>query len=97
MLNYDEPSIMDYVRSLPGILVRPLPGLHFNILKGENLDLCNAPPYTETCQRTAQWLENVLVVSNDLFIGNQYTRPKNVFERQQGTMGAEMAASRLQY
>ena len=81
MLNYDEPSIMDYVRPLPDILVRPLPGLHFNILKGESLDLCNAPPYTETCQRTAQWLDNVLVVSNDLFIGNQYTRPKNVFDR----------------
>lgn len=77
MLNYDEPTIMDYVNPLPDMMIRPLPGLHFNLLKGDKVDLCKEPPYSETCQKSARWLENVLVVSNDLFIGNQHTRPNH--------------------
>lgn len=93
MLNYNEPSIMDYVSPLPDMRVRPLPGLHFNLLKDGKVDLCKEPPYSETCQKSARWLQNVLVVSNDLFIGRQYTRPKHVPEQQEEAVSAEAAQS----
>jgi len=66
LLNYNEPSIMDYINPLPDMRVRPLPGLHFNLLKDGKVDLCKEPPYSEACQKSARWLKDVLVVSNDL-------------------------------
>jgi len=75
LLNYDEPSIMDYTDSLPDMPVRPLPGLHFNLLKDGKVDLCTEAPYSETCQQSTAWLKDVMTVSNDLFIGRQFTRP----------------------
>jgi phosphoglycerol transferase MdoB-like AlkP superfamily enzyme len=85
MLKYDEPSIMDYVNPEPDITVRPLPGLHINLSKDKKIELCKEPPYSEECLKTARWLENVIVVSNDLFIGRQYTRPKNESVQMEGT------------
>jgi len=70
--------------------VRPLPGLHFNILEDGQVDLCKEPPYTETCQNSAHWLRDLLVVSNDLFIGQQLTRPKRIPEKQE-TMSVDQA------
>jgi len=77
LLNYNEPSIMDYVTPLPDMRVRPLPGLHFNVLKDGKIDICKEPPYSEACRKSARWLQDVSVVSNDLFIGSQYTRPRH--------------------
>jgi hypothetical protein len=54
-----------------------LPGLHFNLLKDGKVDVCKEPPYSEDCQKSIRWLQDVLTVSNDLFIGRQYTRPKH--------------------
>lgn len=82
LLNFNEPSIMDYTAGLPDMRIRPLPGLHFNLLgKDGAVDLCKEPPYSETCQSSARWLENVAIVSNDLFIGRQFTRPKYTPEK----------------
>jgi hypothetical protein len=89
LLNYNEPSIMDYVSPLPDMRVRPLPGLHFNLLKDGKVDLCKEPPYSEACQKSARWLKDVLVVSNDLFIGHQYTRPRHVPEKKEAAVQAE--------
>ncbi len=91
LLNYDEPSIMDYASPLPDIRVRPLPGLHFNLLKDGKVDLCKEPPYSEVCQKSARWLQDVTVVSNDLFIGRQYTRPKHAPVQKIETVPAEVA------
>jgi phosphoglycerol transferase MdoB-like AlkP superfamily enzyme len=91
ILNYNEPSIMDYVSPLPDMRVRPLPGMHFNLLKDGKIDLCKEPPYSEPCQKSARWLQDVSVVSNDLFIGRQYTRPKHVPVQQVETLPAEVA------
>jgi hypothetical protein len=77
LLNFSEPTIMDYTAPLPAMQVRPLPGLHFNLLSGGKIDLCKEPPYSETCRLSSEWLENVTTVSNDLFIGRQFTRPKH--------------------
>jgi hypothetical protein len=57
--------------------VRPLPGLHFDILDDGKIEVCKEPPYSETCQKSTDWLKNVTLVSNDLFIGRQISRPKH--------------------
>ncbi len=82
LLNYDEPSIMDYTDSMPGgMRVRPLPGLHFNLTQDGKVDVCKEPPYSESCLQAAAWLKDVNTVSNDLFIGRQYTRPLHSTEQ----------------
>ncbi|MGR9086264.1 MAG: LTA synthase family protein, partial [Gammaproteobacteria bacterium] len=77
LLNYSEPSIMDYSRALPDRQVRPLPGMHFDLYHDGKIEICKEPPYTENCQQSAEWLKNVTIVSNDLFIGRQIARPKH--------------------
>lgn len=89
LLNFNEPTIMDYVAPLPGMRVRPLPGLHFNILTDGSVDMCKEPPYSEACQLSSRWLENVSIVSNDLFMGRQFTRPKYTPEKQSESVFAE--------
>jgi hypothetical protein len=77
LLNNNEPTILDYSHPLPDMRVRPLPGLHFNVLKGGKIDVCKEPPYSNTCQTSSRWLNNITAVSNDLFIGQQLTRIKH--------------------
>ncbi|WP_411727081.1 LTA synthase family protein [Methyloglobulus sp.] len=77
LLNFNEPTILDYTRPLPDMRVRPLPGLHFNVLKDGKIDVCKEPPFSEACQRSTRWLSDVTAVSNDLFIGQQFTRIKH--------------------
>jgi phosphoglycerol transferase MdoB-like AlkP superfamily enzyme len=78
LLNFNEPTIMDYTVAPPDMRVRPLPGLHFDLMKDHKVDLCKEPPYDNTCQISSHWLDDVNVVSNDLFIGRQFSRPKQV-------------------
>lgn len=77
LLNYNEPTIMDYVTSLPDKQLRPLSGLYFTLSKNGDVELCKEPPFSASCEASSRWLHDVLVVSNDLFIGRQYTRPKH--------------------
>lgn len=77
LLNYNEPSIMDYTTPLADKRIRPLPGLHFALPNKGEVELCKEPPFSESCQASSRWLQNVLVVSNDLFIGRQFTRPQH--------------------
>lgn len=77
LLNYNDPSIMDYTAALPGMQVRPLPGLHFNMMDNGIVDMCKEPPYSEACLLSSRWLENINIISNDLFIGSQLARPKH--------------------
>ena len=77
LLNYTEPTIMDYTSSLPDKHIRPLPGLHFALPSNGTVELCKEPPFSEDCQTSSHWLQNVSVVSNDLFIGRQFTRPRH--------------------
>ncbi|MFA7593569.1 MAG: LTA synthase family protein [Thiohalobacteraceae bacterium] len=74
LLHYDEATIMDYTRPPAGMQVRPLPGLHIDVLANGEVEACKEPPYTGACAVSAGWLQNVLVVANDLFIGQQFTR-----------------------
>ncbi len=77
LLNFNEPTIMDYASPLPNRRVRPLPGLHFALPSNGAVELCKEPPFSESCQASSKWLQDVLVVSNDLFIGRQFTRPQH--------------------
>ena len=77
LVNFNEPTIMDYVTPLPDLRVRPLPGLHFNLLADGKIDLCAEPHHSEACALSCRWLQDVSVVGNDLFIGRQFTRPKH--------------------
>ncbi|MGR9012118.1 MAG: LTA synthase family protein [Gammaproteobacteria bacterium] len=89
LLNFNEPSIMDYTSPLPNMRVRPLPGLHFNLPADGTVDMCKEPPYSETCQLSSRWLKNISIVSNDLFIGRQFTRPKYRPEKQPEPISTE--------
>jgi hypothetical protein len=93
LLNFNEPTIMDYAAPLANMRVRPLPGLHFNLFGDGRVDMCKEPPYSEACQASSRWLENVATVSNDLFIGGQFTRPKYIPEKPPGLVTAGVAAS----
>lgn len=90
LLNYDEPSIMDYTVALPAMQVRPLPGLHFNMMDNGAVDMCKEPPYSDACRLSSHWLENVTTVSNDLFIGRQFARPKHPPESIPAPVTAEL-------
>lgn len=77
LINYQEPSIFDYVQTPPDMRIRPLPGLHFNELAQGKTELCKEPPYSSSCQLAAEWIRDVSTISNDLFVGRQYARPKH--------------------
>jgi phosphoglycerol transferase MdoB-like AlkP superfamily enzyme len=74
LLHVDGPAIMDYTHSPDGMQVRPLPGLHVDILDDGSIEVCKEPPYSPACRVSTSWLEDVLVVNDDLFIGQQFTR-----------------------
>ena len=81
LLNHVEPTILDYAHPLPDMRIRPLPGLHFNVLKDGKIDVCKEPPFSESCQKSTRWLSDVTAVSNDLFIGQQFTRIKHPVDK----------------
>ncbi|MGZ4977778.1 MAG: LTA synthase family protein [Methylobacter sp.] len=91
LLNFHEPSIMDYTAPLPNIRVRALPGLHFDVLADGTVELCKEPPYSESCRLSSRWLEDVSIVSNDIFMGRQFTRPKYNPEKQPEQLTTEVA------
>ena len=74
LLDFSAPTIMDYTRAPPGMQVRPLPGQHFNVLGDGGVELCREPPFSAVCQRSTHWLERVRTVSDDLFVGEQFTQ-----------------------
>lgn len=77
LLNFNEPTIMDYTSPLPDRRIRALPGLHLALPNNGKVELCKEPPFSESCQASSRWLHNISVVSNDLFIGRQFTRPQH--------------------
>jgi len=74
LLHLTGPTIMDYTQSPDGMRVRPLPGLHLDMLADGSIEVCKEPPYSTACQASTRWLQDVLIVNDDLFIGQQFTR-----------------------
>jgi hypothetical protein len=52
--------------------IRPIPGLHYLVSDQGEVEVCKEPPYTGACASSADWLRDVVTISNDLFIGSQY-------------------------
>ena len=77
LLNLNGPSIMDYTQPPDGMRVRPLPGLHIDLLADGSVEVCKEPPFSKTCQVSTRWLQDVLTVNDDLFIGQQFTRQQH--------------------
>jgi hypothetical protein len=74
LLHLNGSTIMDYTQSPNGMRVRPLPGLHIDVLADGSIEVCKEPPYSTACEVSTRWLQNVLTVNDDLFIGQQFTR-----------------------
>lgn len=53
--------------------IRPIPGLHYLVKDKGAVEVCKEQPYTEQCQRSADWLRDIVTIGNDLFIGKQFT------------------------
>jgi phosphoglycerol transferase MdoB-like AlkP superfamily enzyme len=77
LLHINGPSIMDYTHAPDGMRVRPLPGLHIDLLADGTIEVCKEPPFSSTCQISTRWLQDVLIVNDDLFIGQQFTRQQH--------------------
>jgi phosphoglycerol transferase MdoB-like AlkP superfamily enzyme len=77
LLHINRPSIMDYTHAPNGMRVRPLPGLHIDLLADGTIEVCKEPPFSSTCQISTRWLQDVLIVNDDLFIGQQFTRQQH--------------------
>jgi len=75
LLHLNQPTIMDFAAPLDNRRIRPLVGLHFEEFGDGRMNVCKEPPYSPECQQSLTWLEAVKTVSNDLFIGRQFTRP----------------------
>lgn len=74
LLHLNVPTIMDYTHAPDGMQVRPLPGLHIDLLADGGIEICREPPFSPTCQVSTSWLQDLQTVNDDLFIGQQFTR-----------------------
>ncbi len=75
LLHLNQPTIMDFATPPDNRRIRPLVGLHFDEFSDGRIGVCKEPPYSPECQQSLTWLNAVKTVSNDLFIGQQFTRP----------------------
>lgn len=53
--------------------IRPIPGLYYLVTEKGSVEVCKQPPYSQVCTASADWLRDVLTVSDDLFTGRQYS------------------------
>ena len=74
LLHMKGSTILDYTKPPDGMKIRPLPGLHLDLLADGRIEVCKEPPFSPTCQVSSDWLQNVLTIDDDLFIGQQFTR-----------------------
>ena len=66
-----------------------MPGLHFDLLADGRVEVCKEPPFTPACRISSRWLQDVLTVNDDLFIGNQFTRIAPASRHDDGAGGTE--------
>lgn len=85
LLHFNEQTIMDYTIPPADRRIRPLVNFHFDEFNDGRVSVCKEPPYSPECQESLKWVNAVKIVSNDLFIGKQATRPSTAdlekFER----------------
>lgn len=74
LLHSNQKTIMDFTTQPEKMLIRPLVGLHFNLTENKQINVCKTAPYSPECEKSLKWLKAVETVSNDLFIGKQFTK-----------------------
>jgi len=74
LLHMQGSTIMDYTQAPDGMKIRPLPGLHLDLLTDGRIEVCKEPPFSPTCRISSRWLQDVMVLDDDLFVGEQHTR-----------------------
>ncbi|MGD8588390.1 MAG: LTA synthase family protein [Chromatiales bacterium] len=90
LLKIKGATIMDYTKAPEGMKIRPLPGLHLDLLADGSVEACKEPPFSPTCRISSEWLRNVLTIDDDLFIGQQFSRL-----RHRGRLADELHAAKI--
>ena len=57
----------------PGPHVRPIPGMHYLVSDGGQVEVCKQPPWSDSCASSAAWLRDVSTIGDDLSVGGQFT------------------------
>jgi phosphoglycerol transferase MdoB-like AlkP superfamily enzyme len=70
-LDYDGP--MQLTAPTSGWHVRPIPGLHYLVNGDGRVEVCKEPPWSERCKTSSAWLQDIVTVSDDLFVGAQFS------------------------
>lgn len=74
-LDYTGPLELTAPRS--AMHVRPIPGLQYLVSgDGGQVVVCKAPPWQDECAASAAWLQDVVTVADDLFVGAQFALQK---------------------
>lgn len=74
LLGHEAPAIFDYTAPPPGMQIRPLTGLHLDLV-GNTVELCQGEGLSDACSLSAEWLARVSTLAADLFTGAQYALP----------------------
>lgn len=72
LLGINEPTILDYSRSMTDKAVRPLWGMHFILDEQGKVLVCKDAESSSDCSASTQWLDHLLTVGIDIFQGRQY-------------------------
>jgi len=64
---------MNLTRLPAGPHIRPIPGLHYLVSDDGSIEACREPPWSEACAAGKRWIDDVITIGNDLFIGAQHT------------------------
>ncbi len=73
LLHLEHPGPLGLTTPPGAQHIRPIPGLHYLVSDTGAVEVCKAPPWTDNCASSAAWLQDVVTVSDDLFVGGQYT------------------------
>jgi len=73
LLNLEPAGPLELTTPTGELHIRPIPGLHYLVGATGQVEVCKEPPYSDNCSSAAAWLKDVVTISNDLFVGAQYT------------------------
>ncbi|MGD2112808.1 MAG: LTA synthase family protein, partial [Gammaproteobacteria bacterium] len=76
LLHLDPAGPLGLTEPPSGLHVRPIPGLHYLVNDQGDVDVCKEPPWTDDCSRSAAWLQDVVTLADDVFVGGQFTLEK---------------------
>jgi len=76
LLNLEHSAPLNLTTPAGEPEIRPIPGLHYLVSDSGHVDVCKEPPYSDECTSSADWLEDVVTIGNDLFVGAQFTLQK---------------------